>query len=165
MESKKITKILCIIYLLFLTWIILFKMSTSLEELPHIRNINLIPFGESVIANGRISFAEILDNVVAFVPFGIFTGILLEKSAFWKRVAPIFGVSFLYEALQYVFGIGATDITDLLMNTLGGIAGAGIFLFLHKILGEKAGKILNILCLVGAGLLILLVSILVLGNL
>ena len=48
-------------------------------------------------------------------------------------------MSFLYEALQYVFEIGATDITDLLMNTLGGIA--------------------------GAGLLILLVSILVLGNL
>lgn len=132
MESKKITKILCIIYLLFLTWIILFKMSTSLEELPHIRNINLVPFGESVIVNGRISFAEMLANVVAFVPFGIFTGILLEKSAF---------------------------------NTLGGIVGAGIFLLLHKILGEKAGKILNILCLVGAGLLILLVSILVLGNL
>lgn len=132
MESKKITKILCIIYLLFLTWIILFKMSTSLEELPHIRNINLVPFGESVIVNGRISFAEMLDNVVAFVPFGIFTGILLEKSAF---------------------------------NTLGGIVGVGIFLLLHKILGEKAGKILNILCLVGAGLLILLVSILVLGNL
>lgn len=132
MESKKITKILCIIYLLFLTWIILFKMSTSLEELPHIRNINLVPFGESVIVNGRISFAEMLANVVAFVPFGIFTGILLEKSAF---------------------------------NTLGGIVGVGIFLLLHKILGEKAGKILNILCLVGAGLLILLVSILVLGNL
>lgn len=132
MESKKITKILCIIYLLFLTWIILFKMSTSLEELPHIRNINLVPFGESVIVNGRISFAEMLDNVVAFVPFGIFTRILLEKSAF---------------------------------NTLGGIVGVGIFLLLHKILGEKAGKILNILCLVGAGLLILLVSILVLGNL
>lgn len=132
MESKKITKILCIIYLLFLTWIILFKMSTSLEELPHIRSINLVPFGESVIVNGRISFAEMLDNVVAFVPFGIFTGILLEKSAF---------------------------------NTLGGIVGVGIFLLLHKILGEKAGKILNILCLVGAGLLILLVSILVLGNL
>lgn len=106
MESKKITKILCIIYLLFLTWIILFKMSTSLEELPHIRSINLVPFWESVIVNGRISFAEMLANVVAFVPFGIFTGILLEKSAF---------------------------------NTLGGI--------------------------VGAGLLILLVSILVLGNL
>lgn len=132
MESKKITKILCIIYLLFLTWIILFKMSTSLEELLHIRSINLVPFGESVIVNGRISFAEMLDNVVAFVPFGIFTGILLEKSAF---------------------------------NTLGGIVGVGIFLLLHKILGEKAGKILNILCLVGAGLLILLVSILVLGNL
>lgn len=132
MESKKITKILCIIYLLFLTWIILFKMSTSLEELPHIRSINLVPFGESVIVNGRISFAEMLANVVAFVPFGIFTGILLEKSAF---------------------------------NTLGGIVGVGIFLLLHKILGEKAGKILNILCLVGAGLLILLVSILVLGNL
>ena len=54
MESKKITKALCIIYLMFLTWIILFKMQFAFQELPDIRSINLIPFKESVMVNGKL---------------------------------------------------------------------------------------------------------------
>lgn len=52
MKSKKFTMGLLIFYLIVLTWIIIFKLQFSFENLPHIRNINLIPFGESVIING-----------------------------------------------------------------------------------------------------------------
>lgn len=165
MESKKITKALCIIYLVFLTWIILFKMQFAFQELPEMRSINLIPLKESVIVNGKLDVSEIIDNVLAFVPFGIFMGMLREQTAFWKRIAPIFGVSLLYEVLQYLLGIGASDITDLLANTLGGGLGIVIYLAAEKIFGKNVGKVLNGVCLVGAGFLILLVLLLIVTNL
>ena len=56
MNSKKLSIGLFSFYFFALTWIILFKFSFSPRELPHLRNINLIPFAESVIVNGTIDF-------------------------------------------------------------------------------------------------------------
>ena len=53
-REKKITVCLSAIYLIILTWVILFKMALSVEMLPSLRNINLIPYGESAMANGTI---------------------------------------------------------------------------------------------------------------
>lgn len=117
------------------------------------------------MVNGKLQISEIIDNVLAFVPFGIFMGMLREQATFWKRLVPIFGVSLLYEAFQYLFGIGASDITDLLANTLGGILGIGIYLLAGRIFGKQVGKVLNVVCLVGAGFLILLVALLIAVNL
>lgn len=41
---KKTTHILFTIYLFLIIWIILFKLSVSIEQLPHFRSFNLIPF-------------------------------------------------------------------------------------------------------------------------
>lgn len=38
-----------------------------------------------------------------------------------------FSVTLLYEVVQYIFAIGASDITDLLGNTLGGVIGIALF--------------------------------------
>ncbi len=86
MASKKITLSLLIVYLLVLTWIIVFKLQFSFSGLPAIRNINLIPFGESVIVNGKISFTEIIQNVLAFIPFGILISVLRDKETFIRPV-------------------------------------------------------------------------------
>ncbi|MBN1069572.1 VanZ family protein, partial [Clostridium botulinum] len=44
-ESKQqlLTTCLLVVYLLILTWIIIFKMQFSIQELDHWRSINLIP--------------------------------------------------------------------------------------------------------------------------
>lgn len=81
MQSKKITKYLLSIYILFLIWIILFKMSLPFQNLSHIRSINLIPFAAPAVTNGTINLDEIIANFIAFLPFGIFTGILLETKS------------------------------------------------------------------------------------
>lgn len=80
MKSKKVTLGLLAFYLLALAWIILLKFQFSFAALDRIRNINLIPFCESVIANGRIDFHEIILNVVAFVPFGVFAYALWQEN-------------------------------------------------------------------------------------
>ncbi len=164
MSSKKITKIIFSIYLIFLIWIILFKMQFSFEYMPYIRNINLIPFSESVIVNGKIDFSEIIDNAIAFIPFGIFMGMLIEDKKFIKKVFPIFITSLLLESMQYILHIGATDITDLIMNTLGGIIGILIFKIFYKIFKEKTYKIINIISLIVAILMILLIFAIIVSN-
>ncbi len=79
----RLTSILLVIYLALLTWIILFKMATSVDVIPHLRGVNLIPFGDSLITNDRLDTSELLDNVLAFIPFGLYLGSLMQKQAFW----------------------------------------------------------------------------------
>lgn len=161
-KEKKLTLSLFIVYLIILTWIILFKMQFSIEGLPHFRGFNLIPFGDSVIINGKIDFDEIINNMIAFVPVGVYVSMLRPNWSFLKKVLPAFGISFFYEILQFILSIGATDITDLLSNTMGGIVGICFAFLAARLLKNRAGMVLNILaaagtvCLIGFMFLLLI---------
>ncbi len=164
MQSKKLTKGLLIIYLLVLTWIIVFKLQFTFRELDHLRGVNLIPFRGSVIANGTISFGEIYNNVFAFIPFGILLCALQQEKSFFKKIVPIFLTSLFFEIVQFVFAIGASDITDLIANTLGGITGMGVFFILSNIFKSKVNKVVNIISLIGAIILVMFIGLLLLSN-
>lgn len=168
MEFKKkntLITILFFIYLIILTWIIVFKMQFTLTDLGHYRHINLIPFGESVIVNNRIDISEMLMNVLAFGPMGVYLSMMEPGEGFLRNLFPIFFISLIYEVMQYVLAVGASDITDLIMNTLGGVAGIGVFYCFQKVFKENTIKILNILALCGTILLIVFIGILVVANL
>lgn len=97
-KSKKMTMGLLLVYLIVLTWIIVFKMEfdISLLQCTNFRNINLIPFGDSLVVNGHIDASEILLNVIAFIPFGIYLSIVKNEWNFFQKVLPIFLVSLSY---------------------------------------------------------------------
>lgn len=94
--------------------------------------------------NGKVDLDEILNNFIVFIPVGLYLGMLMPKSSPLRKIAPIFGLSLLYEVIQFIFAIGASDITDLIMNTLGGAAGIFLVFLFTKLLKEKTVKILNI---------------------
>ena len=164
MRSKILTKILFCFYFLALVWIILFKMQMPFSQMGHIRSVNLIPFAGSVEVNGRIYIQEIVDNVLIFIPFGVFSCMLGSSKAWLQRVAPSFFTSLALEILQFVLAVGASDITDLLANTAGGMIGAGIFYIFSKICRERTELVLNIIALAGAAGMSLLLGMLVLSN-
>lgn len=164
MNSKKLSVGLFSFYCAALTWIILFKFSFSLEELPHLRNINLIPFAESVIVNGKINFSEIFQNLFAFIPFGILISTILEKKSFLSKLLPAFLASLAFEVLQFIFSIGASDITDVITNTLGGLLGIGIFMILRKLFKRNYKILINIVSLIFAILFSGLMLMLFLAN-
>ncbi len=164
MESKKVTLGLLVFYLAVLTWIIVFKMQFSFGNLGHMRSINLIPFGESVIINGEMDFNEIINNVLAFVPFGVLAHVLWEGKPLFMEVAPIVLTSLLFETLQYMLAVGMSDITDLITNSLGGAAGIGIAFAISKIFRGNWKKVINIVSLGCAAMLALLVAVLVVAN-
>lgn len=167
-ESKqcRMTNCLFLVYLIVLTWIILFKMGFSIQELDHFRGINLIPFHGSVEVNNKIDFSEIYANVLVFVPFGLYISMLKSNWPFLKKVLSIAGVSLLYEVLQFTLAIGASDITDLIGNTLGGIIGIGTYFVIRKIFKteNQTNKVLNIIALIATICIATFLSFLTLVN-
>lgn len=150
-NSKKLTMGLFVIYFLILTWIILFKMETDLSLLQNMnfRSINLIPFSASLEINGKIDVSEIILNIIAFIPFGMYFSMMNSRWKFMQKTLLFFGVSLFYEIMQYILAIGGSDITDLITNTLGGVTGLGIYFLCSKLLGKNTIKVINILATVG----------------
>ena len=128
--------------------------------------MNVIPFNGSVIVNGKIDLSEIYMNVIIFIPFGIYISMLNYDTCFIKKVVPIATVSLSYEILQFIFAIGASDITDFIGNTCGGILGIGIYAVFVNFIKDKcrANKIINRLASIGTIIMILLLFMLVAMN-
>lgn len=164
-KSNTLTLILLFVYLIALIWIILFKFSISIHYLPRLRNINLIPYGDSLIVNGKISYSELLLNMIVFLPFGVYLSMLKPEWQLWKRACPAIGVSLLFEIIQYIFAIGASDITDLINNSLGGILGCLLYTLCTKLLHEHTNRVLNILASIGTIGFVLLFGIVIVSNL
>lgn len=164
MKSKKITLILMIFYLIALIWVIIFKLEFSIKELPQIRNINLIPFNQPSIVNGKADISEIILNVLAFIPYGLFIHILMDEKSILKKLLIIFATSFIFELIQYIFAIGASDITDIISNTSGGIIGIVFSMFMEKLLRENWIKFINIVSTICAIILTAIIVILLLAN-
>ena len=119
MKRKKWTMGLYFVYLAFVVWVILLKFNITPADLPHLRNINLILYGDSGIINGQLDVRELVENILIFVPFGVYAGMLVKERSWWKVILAGAGFSLILETLQYVFAIGASDITDVINNTLG----------------------------------------------
>jgi glycopeptide antibiotics resistance protein len=150
-KSTQLTLALIAIYLIALVWIIVLKFNIAFPYMQWQRSINLIPFSEPLILNGKVDFGELILNVLIFVPLGLYVGILFEKWNFAKKVALFSSISFLLEVTQYILGIGVFDITDIINNTLGGLIGLMIYKGVEKAFKDrlKAQKSVNILALAG----------------
>lgn len=148
-KRNTLTIILFIVYILLLIGVILFKLPFYSEKLSDgIRVINLIPFQGSFDENGVILLRDILQNILIFIPLGIYIYMIEYEWPFMKKVFPIIGLSLSLELIQFIFAIGRTDVTDLLDNTLGGIIGIGLSAILFKIFKNRTVKIVNMLTFV-----------------
>ena len=102
MKRKDWTGGLFFIYLAFVIWVILLKFSTSPDALPHLRNINLIPYGDCLMINGNLNIRELAENILIFVPFGIYGGMLARERAGGTVILAGAGFSLFLETLQYL---------------------------------------------------------------
>lgn len=148
------------IYLVLLAWLVLFKFATSLPELPNIRGINVIPFYYD--QETRAHLKEVFYNIIVFIPLGVYIQILKEDWIIAMKCMAAFLTSFLFEAVQFIFAIGASDITDIIGNTLGGIVGIFFCILMKKITPKKYISIINVLGMLieimALGLLVLLLA-------
>jgi glycopeptide antibiotics resistance protein len=126
------------------------------------RKVNIIPFSEPSILNGKTDPGEMILNVVIFVPLGIYAGMLFEKWTFGKKLLFFSFISFIVEGLQFILAVGASDITDIITNTIGAIIGLVIFKAIEKAFTNnvKAQKFINLIAAIGTVLMIVMLLLL-----
>lgn len=147
-RTSTLTIILFAAYLALLVGLVLFKFPFSYQTGDTGRHLNLIPFAGSRSSGGAIVWSEVIENVIAFVPYGLYLAMLRPAWSFGRKLLPIVITTVVFETIQYVFAIGRSDITDVLSNTLGGILGIGIFAALARLLGAtRTNRVLNIVAL------------------
>ena len=135
-------------YLFILLWLVLFKFSYDPFAVIRdfqTRSLNLIPFAYS-------RNSEMIANVIAFIPFGVMLGVNFKQVDWRYKIVVIFAFSVVVEIIQYCLAIGATDITDIIMNTLGGLLGLAFYIAV----GKQANDRFLDRCILVAGTLILL---------
>jgi glycopeptide antibiotics resistance protein len=164
--ANQLSTLLALTYLAILCWVLILKLGVQFSYMQE-RRINLIPFGDLLLADGRMDFMELTLNVLIFVPMGVYIGILFDKLIFGKKLLWVFLLSALIEGLQYCLKIGAFDASDLVTNTLGGGLGIVIVGALEKVLKNKAKaqKVVNILAALGTLVLISLLILLKMNRL
>ena len=168
MKLKKylnLVNVLFIIYCVLLIWIILFKLSFSTNELTNlvkVNPINLIPF--RYYNGARNHLKEIIQNVIIFIPLGIYLKMLNKNN---KQVI-LYGLIFslVLEISQFIFKLGACDITDIITNTSGTILGLLGYLLLVKLFKnkDKINYVLKIIALIVTILFSLLITLLLIAN-
>lgn len=76
---------------------------------------------------------NLIGNTAMFIPLGIVWPAVFKKlNTHWKVITAGFGMSLTIEVLQLPFFDRATDIDDLILNTLGFLMGYGIYLLVNK---------------------------------
>ncbi|KHD35848.1 hypothetical protein NL50_11280 [Clostridium acetobutylicum] len=161
-NKKKIFNVilfgLFIIYIIALFKIILFKSIPFLQIFKGYnksRSINLIPF-KSIIQfidtykemGSFRAFANLAGNLIVFMPFGYLVPTLNKRFSRIKSIViASFGLSLFFEVTQYVLGIGSSDIDDVILNTLGAIAGYSVLTCLRKISSKVVIQNFCIMCI------------------
>lgn len=84
---------------------------------------------------------NLLGNMAAFAPFGFFLPILKKEwGGLFKVAALTLMFSFTVETLQLVCKVGAFDVDDLLLNTVGGMIGYCAYLLLIRIFCRRKSE-------------------------
>jgi glycopeptide antibiotics resistance protein len=152
--GKIVSRGLLAFYLVILIWLVLFKLQYNILSVfnIHHRSLNLIPFAAPSFVNG--SFREMIDNVIIFIPLGLLLNVNFKKVEFLPKFAFVLVLSLTFEVIQFIFAIGATDITDVITNTVGGFLGLKLYDLSNKHIHHK--KLDRVIIFVGILLLVLL---------
>lgn len=132
------------LYIVMLCYFLFFSEHYGRTDIMTEYKSNLVLFREIkrfIIYRNQIGLERVLinllGNILAFAPFGFLLPML---SANYRGVFRIALLSLLFslsvEAIQLAFRVGIFDVDDLLLNTIGGVAG---YLF-YKIVSLFSGN-------------------------
>ena len=139
-KLRRLARILFVLYLLALLYI-LFLMDAR-EAAFH--SVNWVPlrtirmFFKYYFIHPHFSFSawfnNIFGNIGLLVPMGFLLPILSGRRMSFLQIGMItFNFILIVEWLQYMTGVGAADIDDLILNLSGALIGYALYrLWLHK---------------------------------
>ena len=102
--------------------------------------VNLIPIVNILRFDSvRDLIWNLVGNTAMFIPTGIILPILYRKlNSFWKVTLVGFTISLCIEILQLPFPSRASDVDDLILNTLGVMIGYGLYALVKTLI--NAGR-------------------------
>ncbi len=123
-----------IISLLFIIYTIILFTFLSKTEINTMHGFNIIPFDEisRYELGSKMFIYNVIGNIIAFIPFGLYFAYKLKNSRIWGIVASSTAISSLVEFIQYYIG-RSFDVDDIILNVTGAVLGYFIFKILHKI--------------------------------
>ena len=97
--------------------------------------VNLVPLVNLFDYNSkRDLLVNVIGNVAMFIPSGIVLPIIYKRlDTFVKVLLAGGGISLCIEIIQLPFSVRATDIDDLILNTVGVIMGYGIYVLIRYV--------------------------------
>lgn len=153
LNSYKLRNILTItsfcLYLLVAIWIYYFKLNI-IPDLRFLRwdpTFNWIPFSDVFHAEKGFSLADLILqflNIIGFILVGYLASGIVKKYNFTFGVLFSLLFTILIELMQYLLSFGSGQLGDILMNGLGGIIGAFLYMKLNKKIPLKIQNILYI---------------------
>lgn len=129
---------LLMLYLLYLGYVTLFDKTFG-RDFSH-RSINIIPFKtiREYLSGTLFNYGMIVNifgNMAAFFPMGFLVPMVFKKcKSFLWSLTLIIASSVAIEVMQYITGVGASDIDDVILNTVGGIIGYISYVIFNRIL-------------------------------
>lgn len=138
---RKICLVLFAVYVMILAYFLFFSDGYGRTTVYDEFRYNLIPFQEIkrfYIYSAKVgivaSITNIAGNVVAFMPFGaLIRWVRNKKTSLWIACGYTFLFSLAIELVQLVTRVGVFDVDDLILNTLGGLAGYAGYMILAYI--------------------------------
>ena len=118
------------------------------------RIVKLVPFVATSDAGASTPF-DVVANLALFVPFGLYLGLLAPSWPWWKAAGAVAAASLGLEVAQYVLAVGSSDLTDVVVNTAGGLAGLGLLALAQRRLGARTAAVLTRACTIGTVLAVL----------
>lgn len=75
--------------------------------------------------NQEVGMYNLIGNVVMYIPIGFLT-LMVVRGRWWHGLVAGAALSASMEILQLVLNVGAMDVDDLILNTVGAAVGAGL---------------------------------------
>jgi glycopeptide antibiotics resistance protein len=146
-KSKVVVFIVFVYYLVLASGIIFFKnLSSPLElfspERLWVRGIDLIPFHDlgTYLNNpqlGSFIAPQLWANVVIMIPLGFCLTYFQPLKPRFRILGQLLIICLSIESLQFILGLGISDIDDILLNFTGGALGLVIYYFTRKLIKNE----------------------------
>ena len=140
--------VLFVTYLTLLTAVVLWKLEVPYVGEGALRQIKLVPFAPSD-GFGASAPVEVVANFALFIPFGLYLGLVAPSRPWWKMTGVVAVASLALEVAQYLLAVGSSDITDLVVNTAGGLAGIGVLALARRRLQDGTLAVMTRVCSIG----------------
>jgi glycopeptide antibiotics resistance protein len=98
---------------------------------------NFVPFTTIVPqlmgrGNHLIAMVNLFGNIIPFMPIGLLAPLVVRSISWRKALVLGVGTGLTFEVMEVVFRVGIFDVDDVMLNTLGVVAGYGVFVVFKR---------------------------------